>query len=61
MAIQKCTNPCVQRVRVLTEYCGMQASWLLVQYVPLPGVIRPEAFGIFIINIVLGAVCIFFK
>ena len=41
--------------------CHMQASWLLVQYVPLPGYIRPEAFGIFLINVFLGALCIFFK
>ena len=41
--------------------CVLQASWLLVQYVPLPRMIRPEAFGIFVINIALGATCIFFK
>ncbi len=38
-----------------------QISWLLVQYLPLPARLRPEAVGIFIINIVLGLSCIFFK
>ncbi len=38
-----------------------QISWLMVQYLPLPARLRPEAFGIFIITIVLGLTCIFFK
>lgn len=38
-----------------------QVSWLLVQLLPLPARLRPEAVGIFVINIVLGLVCIFFK
>ena len=39
----------------------LQVSWLMVQFLPLPASLRPEAVGIFVINIVLGVVCIFLK
>ena len=40
---------------------GAQVSWLFVQYLPLPARLRPEAVGIFVMNVFLGLVCIFFK
>ena len=39
----------------------MQVSWALVKALPLPPGIRGDQAGLFIINIVLGLVCIFFK
>ena len=39
----------------------VQVSWALVKALPLPQGIRGDQAGLFIINIVLGLVCIFFK
>ena len=39
----------------------VQVSWALVKALPLPPGIRGDQAGLFIINIVLGLVCIFFK
>ena len=39
----------------------MQISLALTRVLPLPGSIRPDQAGLFIINIVMGLVCIFFK
>lgn len=39
----------------------LQASWALVKVLPLPTSIRGDQAGLFIINIVMGLVCIFFK
>ena len=39
----------------------VQVSWALVKALPLPSGIRGDQAGLFIINIVLGLVCIFFK
>ncbi len=33
----------------------------MVRVLPLPRMIRPDQAGLFIINIVMGLVCIFFK
>lgn len=50
---------------LLTTLVGLAAgglvSWLIVQYVPLPPMVQPEAIGIFIIFMLLAATCIFFK
>ena len=48
------------RLRCISSH-QMQVSWLTVQLLPLPASLRPEAVGIFVINIVLGVVCIFLK
>jgi len=42
---------------------ALQASWALVRFTPLPGLIpgRPEALGLFIICVLVGATCIFLK
>ena len=39
----------------------LQVSWALVKALPLPNSIRGDQAGLFIINIVMGLVCIFFK
>ena len=33
----------------------------MVQFLPLPAAVRPEACGIFLMVLVLGATCIWFK
>jgi hypothetical protein len=38
-----------------------QVSWALVRLLPLPRTIRPDQAGLFIINLAIGLVCIFFK
>jgi hypothetical protein len=39
----------------------LQISWALVKVLPLPRSIRPDQVGLFIINVIIGLVCIFFK
>ncbi|BDA48385.1 probable protein CHAPERONE-LIKE PROTEIN OF POR1, chloroplastic [Coccomyxa sp. Obi] len=42
-------------------FLGSLVSWALVRVLSLPRIIRPDQAGLFIINIVMGLVCIFFK
>ena len=39
----------------------MQVSWALMKALPLPPSFRGDQAGLFIINIVMGLVCIFVK
>ncbi|CAK0785544.1 hypothetical protein CVIRNUC_008754 [Coccomyxa viridis] len=48
-------------VTVFGLMLGSLVSWALVKALPLPQGIRGDQAGLFIINIVLGLVCIFFK
>ena len=50
-------HPAAGDIRVIC----VQVSWALVKALPLPQGIRGDQAGLFIINIVLGLVCIFFK
>ena len=54
-------DQCGQNTSEMHYPYHMQVSWLTVQLLPLPASLRPEAVGIFVINIVLGVVCIFLK
>ena len=48
---------------VVTAFCACQLSWALVRFTPLAGLIpgRPEAMGLFIICLTVGATCIFLR
>ena len=54
--------PAVPWMLVINCLCTpAQISMVLVRVLPLPRSIRPDQAGLFIINIVMGLVCIFFK
>ena len=39
----------------------VQVSWLFVMMAPLPRAWRPEALGLFLVNMMLGAITLFLK
>ena len=55
LAAGECLNDAVNRIR------RVQVSWALVKVLPLPSGIRGDQAGLFIINIIMGLVCIFVK